>query len=303
MSDRVAPQIEELQALIALAEHGSFAAAGRALRRHPTVVTKRVAALELRLAVRLAERTTRQVRLTEAGARLVEEAQQALAMLSDAQARASISARELLGQLRVAMPGTFGRVWLAPKLPDFLSRHPRLRLELELSEHFADLVSDRFDAAVRIGTLPDSSLVARRLAGHRRILCASPAYIEREGTPATPAELERHSCLEFSELATFPYWHLTSGSRVHKVVASGRLQSNDAVALREAARAGLGVLGAGEWLTASDIREGRLVRVLPEWSLDQEGGIYLVRPSSRFETAAFSAFADWMGELFSRGTP
>jgi DNA-binding transcriptional LysR family regulator len=269
--------VDELAALLAVANEGSFVAAGRVLERHPTVLSKRIAALEERLGVRLIERTTRQIRLTEAGLRLADKLRTATSLIEEAQQEASIGATELRGKLRLAFPAAMGRMWLAPLLPDFLSRYPALHVEVNYSEHFIDIVGEGYDAAVRVGTLSDSRLVARKLGSHQRILCASPAYIEKRGAPAEPGELVSHNCLEFPPLAFFPDWRLSNGKRKEIITARGSLRSNDSWALLDAARAGIGILGAGEWLAARDLAQGKLVRILPDWSFDADGGIYLVR--------------------------
>ncbi|ACI59544.1 transcriptional regulator, LysR family (plasmid) [Rhizobium leguminosarum bv. trifolii WSM2304] len=303
MKTWAAAHLDELQALIAVQDHGSFAAAGRALTRHSTVVSKRVAGLEARLGVRLIERTTRMVRITDAGRRLAEEARNGLAIISEAEARASSDATEVSGHLRLAVPATFGRMWIAPALPSFLHAFPKLSVEIDFAEHYVDLVGQGYDAALRIGQLADSSIVARRLLDHRRVLCAAPEYLERFGVPRAPVDLERHACLEFTRLASFPAWRLSNAEGSETVVVRGRMRSNDGAALLEAAKAGIGIIGAGEWLTAGAVAEGDLCRVLPTWTLDSDGGIYLVRPSARFETAAFTAFSHWVTAIFTAGVP
>ena len=296
-------ELDELAALLALAAEGSFVAAGRALNRHPTIVSKRIAALEDRLAVRLVERTTRQVRLTPAGTRLAERSAEAAQWLAQAQEAAAEGAARIRGRLRIALPAALGRMWIAPALPRFLALHPALRVEVDFAEAFVDLIAEGHDAALRVGALKDSRLVARKLADHRRILTAAPDYLRRHGLPETPGDLARHRCLEFTGLAAFPLWHLSDGRRVETVAAHGPLRSNDSQALLEAARAGVGILGAGEWLAARDLADGRLVRVLPGWSFDIDGGIWLVRPSAQHPAARTEAFRRWITDLFQPAPP
>jgi DNA-binding transcriptional LysR family regulator len=295
--------VDELAALLAVANGGSFVAAGRALERHPTVVSKRIATLESRLGVRLIERTTRQVKLTELGSRLADKLRAAGSLIQEAEQEASAGAAELRGKLRLAFPAAMGRMWLAPLLPDFLSRYPALHVEVDYSERFIDLVGEGYDAAIRVGVLSDNRLMARKLGDHQRILCASRGYLERCGTPAEPRELATHNCLEFLGLSSFPDWHLSNGTRKETVTARGSLRSNDSLALLEAARAGIGILGAGEWLPARDLAQGTLVRVLPNWSFDADGGIYLVRPSVQFAPARTVAFVSWITDQFRRNMP
>lgn len=303
MVDLESGHIDELAALLAIADTGSFVAAGRRLERHSTIVSKRVAALEKRLGVRLLERTTRRVRLTEAGQRLADSLGVAATLIAEAQQVAAEGAAELKGRLRLAFPAAMGRVWLAGLLPDFLARYPGLAVEVDYSDRVVDIVGEGFDAAVRIGALADSQLVARRLADHKRILCAAPAYLERFGRPEEPSDLVRHNCLEFTGFASYPHWRLSDGAHRETIQARGSLRSNDSMGLLEAARAGIGILGAGEWMMAKDLSSGALVRVLPEWSFDADGGIFIVRPSKQFVSARTEAFVTWMVDQFAHGAP
>ena len=303
MNDLDSRHVDELAALLAVAREESFVAAGQSLQRHATVVSKRIAALERRLGVRLIERTTRRVRLTEAGARLAERLRSAGDLILEAETEASAGAAELRGKLRLALPAAMGRLWIAPLLPSFLLRYPALEVEAHYSERYVDIVAEGFDAAVRVGVLSDSRLIAKRLGHHRRVLGASPDYVRRRGAPATPRELAGHNCLGFTGLASFPEWRLSDGRRKETVIARGSLVSNDSGALLEAAKAGIGILGAGEWLMSRDFAAGTLVRILPEWTLDSDGGIHLVRPSVKFAPARTEAFVAWIGEQFRRGMP
>jgi len=301
MDDLALLHVEELKALLAVADHQNFTSAAKVLFKHPTVISKRISALEARLGVRLVERTTRQVHMTVAGAHLAAETRRALEMLNEAQARVASEARALHGRLRIAIPATFGRLWIAPRLPRFLEDHPGLHVQIDLTDRFIDLLAEGYDAAIRIGTLPDSTLVARRLTDHRRILCAAPDYLHRRGALRHPSDLSQHDCLEFTGFATFPQWQLSNGREHHKTAVTGQLRSDDTTILLEAARAGLGIIAAGEWFLGQDIAAGRLVRVLPGWALDDGGGIYLVRPSGRYEAAPVAAFAAWLMQVFGNG--
>ena len=295
---------DEISALLAIASERSFVAAGRLLQRHPTVISKRLAAIEARLGVRLIERTTRQVRLTDAGARLVDRLRAATGLITEAEQEATLGAAEIRGVLRLAMPAAMGRLWLSPLLPEFLFAHPQLSVEVDYSERFVDIIAEGIDAAIRIGELNDSRLVAKKLGDHRRILCASPAYLQRWGIPQQPGDLRDHNCLGFTGLASFPEWRLSDGERLQTIViGQGSLSSNDSEALLVAAKAGVGILGAGEWLMSRDIAAGRLIQVLPDWTLDSQGGIYLIRPSAKFTPAATLAFKTWIESKFAHGTP
>lgn len=290
---------DEMAALLALESQGSFVAAARMLQRHATVLSKRITAMETRLGVRLIERSTRHVRLTDAGQRLVSRLRQASELIAEAEQEASMGAAEVRGRLRLAVPGAMGRRWLAPRLPAFVLAHPGIELEVEYSERFVDILADGFDAAIRIGELEDSRLVAQRLGDYRRILCAAPSYLEKHGWPLSPGDLSAHNCLGFSGLASHPNWRLTDGREQVCIRATGSLTSNDSEALLSAACAGVGILGAGDWLFADALRNGDLVRVLPEWELGERGGIYFIRPSAKFTSAATLAIKAWLIEQFT----
>ena len=303
MNELDSRHIDEIAAFLAVAAEKSFVGAGRSIQRHPTIISKRIAALERRLGVRLIERTTRQVRLTEAGVRLAERLRSARALIAEAEQEASTGAAELRGKLRLAFPAAMGRLWLTPMLPEFLIAHPLLSVETHYDERYVDLVAEGFDAGIRVGALSDNRLIAKKLSDHRRILCAAPDYIKRRGSPETPRDLASHNCFGFTELVSFPNWRLSCCGREETVVANGTLTSNDSEALLAAARAGLGILGAGEWLMSPDFKAGTLVRVLPDWTLNPQGGVYLVRPSAQFTPATTEAFIKWISAKFASGPP
>lgn len=294
---------DELATLLALHEQGSFAAAGRRLERHPTVLSKRLSALEVRLGIRLVERSTRQLRFTDEGERLVAKVREANRLIAEAEQEAAEGAATVRGRLRLALPGAMGRRWLSGMLADFVLAYPQVMVEAEYADRFVDLIGEGFDAAIRIGELVDNRLVARRLCDHVRILCASPDYLAQHGTPVKPADLSGHNCLGFSGLRSFPEWRLMSAGQQVSVKVAGSLRSNDNEALLEAARRGVGILAGGDWLMGEDLASDRLVRVLPQWQLDVAAGIYLVRPTARLNTAASGVFKTWLEDRFKAGAP
>jgi DNA-binding transcriptional LysR family regulator len=186
---------------------------------------------------------------------------------------------------------------------EFALAYPEVSLEVEYSERFVDIVAEGFDAAIRIGELSDNRLVARKLCDHRRILCAAPAYLQRQGEPKTPADLAGHNCLGFTGLHSYPEWKLTRDGDQQSIRVRSAMVSNDNEALLSAARMGLGILAGGEWLMTRDIDSGQLVRVLPDWQLDADAGVYLVRPSAKYNTATTTAFKHWIEAAFARGAP
>jgi DNA-binding transcriptional LysR family regulator len=297
------PHSDEIAAFLAVAAQGSFVAAGRLLQRHPTIVSKRLAAMEKRLGVRLVERSTRHVRITEAGLQLEQRLRAAVELMNEAQQQALQGASEVRGTLRLALPAAMGRLWLGPLLPEFLKAHPHVSVIADYSEGLVDIIEQGFDAAIRIGELEDNRLIAKKLSDHRRILCASPTYIEAHGMPQTPQDLLQHNCLRFSGLASFPLWRLHRGNEVQIITPHGNLTASDSESLLAAARADAGILGAGDWLMSRDLAAGRLIHVLPDWHLDSAGGVYLVRPSSRFPAAAVVVFKEWIEGKFDPAPP
>lgn len=297
--------VAELAAFAAVAEQGSFTKAAAALGRDATVLSRRVQSLERRLGVRLFARTTRHVALTEAGVGFLARAKAIAAALADAEEEASTHGSGApRGTLRLALPATFGRMWIAPHLPDFIAAHPQVRIDASYSNRFVDLVAEGFDLAVRLGELADSRLVARRIAPRRRLLCAAPTFLERHGPLERPEALETLPCLAFAGLASHPHWTFgnTSGERV-TIRADGPLVSDDAEALVHAAVRGLGIMLSTDWLVGRELAAGTLVPVLEQWLPQDEGAIYAVVPSNRLLPAKTRAFMDWIARAFSPVAP
>ncbi len=293
--------VAEIAAFAAVAENGSFTKAAVALGRDATVLSRRVQSLERRLGVRLFARTTRHVALTEAGVGFFARAQAIVAALADAEEEASAHGTGApRGTLRLALPATFGRMWVAPFLPEFMASHPQLRIDASYSNRFVDLVAEGFDVAIRLGELTDSRLVARRIAPRSRLLCASPSFLDRYGAPQRPEDLAQLPCLAFTGLVAHPNWTFgnAEGERI-TVRADGPLVSDDAQALVHAAVRGLGVMLSTDWLVGRELAAGTLVPVLEQWLPEDEGAIYAVVPSNRLVPAKTRAFIDWIAQQFS----
>ncbi|WP_233671865.1 LysR family transcriptional regulator [Pectobacterium punjabense] len=285
---------EQITAFLAAVEHGGFTAASKALARDGSILSRRVTALEKRLGVRLMERTTRRLALTEAGEVFHQRMLIALRTLQEIEQDTSAAAVGVRGTLRIALPATFGRIWVAPILPAFLAAYPELVVETAFEDRYVDLVAESFDVAVRIGTLADSRLVARRLAPSQRILCASPAYLQAHGTPSHPADLTKHACLGFSRLASHPIWHLRDGDKATAIRIAGPLVTDDAQSLVQAAVSDSGIAMVSDWLAGPELSSGRLVPVLSEHPVESSETIYLVHPSARLVPAKTRAFIDWI---------
>jgi DNA-binding transcriptional LysR family regulator len=297
--------LAEIAAFVALAQAGSFAGAAARINRDPAAVSRRVQSLEARLGVRLAERTTRQVVLTEAGAAYLRRVRPLLDALEEANGEAAeIAHGSPQGRVRLALPASFGRMCLAPLIADFIQQHPRIRIEAEYSNRFVDLIAEGFDAAVRLGTLPDSRLVARKVAERRRMLCAAPNYIARQGAPTSPQELSNHACLIFTGKPNPHQWEFLRPDGTQLAVpVEGPLVCDDAEALVIAGVRGLGIVYANDWLVGREIQSGALVPVLEHWRMAEEGAIYIVVPSRNGLPSKTRAFTDWLSARFQAGPP
>jgi DNA-binding transcriptional LysR family regulator len=293
-----------LEALAKVAATGSFSAAGRALGLSQTMITKHVAALEERLGARLFHRTTRKVSITDAGQTYLEAASRALAELEAAEDAIAADRIEPRGLLRVAAPVSFGVRRLAPLIPRFSRRYPKVAVELGLNDRLVDLVDEGWDVAVRIGILRDSSLVARRLAPCRTILCAAPAYLVAHAAPRTVADLSRHNCLSYtlSRFTGAGRW-MFGANREVEVGVSGDLRANSGDALRLAAVAGQGLIYEPTFIVADDLSAGRLVAIALDHPPIELGAIHAVYPGGRHPPAKVRAFIDFLAELYSPEPP
>ena len=298
---------DRFQALIAftsVARRLSFAEAARELGIDPSILSRRIARLEQRLGVRLLQRTTRRVSLTEAGATYLEQVHDVLGRLDDADAAVSGLGQAPRGRLRISLPNLFGQMRVAPLLPAFHARYPELLMELMFSDRLVDLVDEKIDVAVRMGTLAEGEsdqLVARRLAPNRRLLCAAPGYLARMGTPEVPEDLAGHACLHFSLFIGGDAWQLRNGERSVRIKIDPVMRADNGEALRHAALGGSGITLLGTFLAGDDLRAGRLVPVLPRWSVP-ESSIWAVYPSARFLPQKVRVFVDYLVEAFS-GVP
>ncbi len=287
-------RLEQLSAFVEVARRQSFAQAARQLGRHVSGVSRAVAALETRLGVRLLQRTTRRVTLSDAGREYFKRCEALLAEFDGADAEVREHAASLRGTLRVSAATGAGQTLIAPLVPQFLAAHPLMRLDLQLSNRYVDLIEEGYDLALRVGTLAaDSRLVVRRLAPTRRVLLASPAYLERRGSPRTPQQLREHACVVLDIGARPQRWELQR-ARTHTAIdVTGPLHSNNAFVLLTACKegAGIGLLPAS--VAGADVRGGQLRHVLPGWA-SVEQGIYAVYPSARFIPAKVRAFVEFV---------
>lgn len=275
-------QKSDLEILLAVVDHGSFSAAARVLGYTPSAVGKRVHLLEQRLRVPLLIRSTRRMSLTEAGQRYVEEARDILARMTALEEDIAEDESQLRGVIRMTCSAALGRLRVVPLVNDFMSQHPELEIELLISDKLVDLVGEGFDIAIRSGNLTDSSLISRKITAYRRVLCASPKYIEVYGVPLDPTELRHHRCLRLNLERQVSDWGLTKGDNSHARLGPG-MMCNCLEAIHSACVAGLGIAWLPEFLVDRDLNEGGLVPVLSEYSDPSAGGgVFILRPETSF---------------------
>lgn len=297
-------------AFVAVVDEGGFAPAARRAGQAASSFTRHVDALEGELGVTLLNRSTRRVSLTAAGEAYYPQALSILAGLEEA--NRSIRERDgpPRGLLRVSLPTSFARMHVSPFLPRFMAEYPGVELDLLMSDEVVNLVERRIDVAVRLGALDSSSLIARRLAPHRRIVCASPAYLARKGRPVVPGDLTDHACLTFAFSDGERRWRFTKGDHIEQIRIKGPLRANQAEALKEAAMAGLGVVMLPTWLAGEEIAQGHLQPLLHDWHADigrlgaaplVEGGIHALYLPDRRGSPKVRAFVDFLAARF--GSP
>lgn len=284
-----------LELFVRIVDRGSFTAAAADCGVSRPVATAAIKALEERLGTRLLQRTTRQISLTEAGQGFYERIVGVLAGIEEAEAFVSGRSGAARGTLRVSAPTSFGRMHIAPHLKSFMDAHPELTLNIVLTDEFSDIVGGGFDLAIRIGELSDSSLVARRLAAVRRVLCATPGYLEKHGTPGTLDDLATHVCLPQH---TQDVWRLEGpeGGVVHK--PTGPLVTNSSEVIREVVLCGMGIALRSTWDVGAELKDGRLVQVLPGYEGSRNVVLSAVYPSRQFLPVKVRLFIDYLAELY-----
>jgi DNA-binding transcriptional LysR family regulator len=272
----------------------SMSAAGRQLKLSPAVISKRIRRLEERLGVRLLQRTTRQLSLTEAGQGFYERVVSILSSIEDAEAWVASGTGQARGTLRVSAPTSFGRMHIAPHLKPFLDANPLVSVDLILTDAFVDIIGEGFDLAVRIADLQDSSLVAKRLAPNHRVLCASPGYLAARGVPDSIEALARHTLITHNA----DQWRLDGPSGPVNVRVGGPLRTNSSEVVREALLAGVGIALRSTWDVGPELKSGALLRVLPEYSVGKRVAVHAVYPSRRHMEQKVRVFVDYLAELY-----
>ncbi|MCD7097886.1 LysR family transcriptional regulator [Stenotrophomonas sp. MMGLT7] len=291
----------ELEAFQAILHHGSFTAAASALGVTPGAITRRIGALEASLGVKLLNRTTRRLSLTEPGRHYYAEIAPALAQLEAAAERTRALSTQPQGELRVSLPMNFGRLHVMPHLPDFLQRWPRITVDAQFEDRYVDVIGEGYDLAVRIGALQDSRLVAHRLADTRRILVAAPGYLAARGTPRLPGELVAHDCLHYTLFRDTATWEFHRGRERQRIAVRGPLKSNYGEPLVGAAVRGLGIVQTATFAVAQELADGRLCEILADWSLVPIA-IHAVYPDRDYRPRKVDAFLAFLHERLGQAS-
>lgn len=273
-------RFQEMRTFAAVVDAGSFVGAADALQMSKPAVSRYVGELETRLGVRLLQRTTRRLSLTSEGEVFHARCKELLAQVDEAEAEVSSRSGDATGLLKLSVPVSFGERHLAPLWPVFMARHPKVALDVSLSDRTVDLVEEGFDVAVRIARLQSSSLVSRRIATSRLHLCASPAYLERHGTPQHPAELAQHSVLAYTLLSTGDHWTFNGSEGEVSVNVTPRFRSNSGETCRSGALAHQGIILQPDFLVGPDLAAGALVELMPHYR-SLEFGIYALYPTRK----------------------
>lgn len=289
---------DAIEAYVSVVQEGSFTAAAEKLGVSPSHVSRRVAELERHLGTPLIYRTTRSIRLSEAGEQYFEQCHRLLEGFLGAEEAISQAQREPSGQLRVTCATTFGERFLAPQLNDFMLQYPKIRLDLHLTNRQTDLIAEGYDLAVRMGAMKDSSLLARRLCERREYLCASPDYLQRHPMPHTLAELARHNCL----LGSNPWWLFSDNGQRRELKIQGNWRSNSGPALLDAVLKGLGIAQLPDYYVEPLLARGELIAMLEQYRYPFSG-VWLVYPQAKQRLARLQLLCDFLVERFHQGLP
>ena len=294
--------LRAMRVFASVVKGGSLSSAGREFGLSPASVSRQMSALEASLGARLLNRTSRRLTLTEAGELYYGKVEQILGLVADANDGVASLQGTARGTLRVHSRMLVGHLILVPALPRFLASYPDVQLDLRLSNNAVDLVAQNVDVDIRIGKLADSSLIARKLTPSRRIVCASPEYLARHAPLERPADLAAHNCLTYRINIGQTVWRFLDRSGVlSEVPVSGRLQSDNGLALLEGTRAGVGIALMPDWSVEHDLAAGRLVELFASYAVSHiefENGVYAIYQSSRHVSAKLKVFVDFLAETF-----
>jgi len=295
-------RFREMETFIAVVEAGSFVRAAENLRISKSVASRIVQDLEIRLGGRLLHRTTRRLSLTESGQVYYQRCKQVLDEIIEAEGAVRRDREKVFGLLRVSAPLTFGTMHLAQYWGGFLHRHPQVKLDISLLDRRVDLVGEGYDLAIRIAPQQeDSSLVSRKLASTRLVMCASPEYLKKYGTPKNLDDIARHNFIGYSYLPTGDTWKIRSRSSSEGIKTDPRLRVNNGDTCRAAALQGLGIIFQPGFIVEEDLLSGQLIEILPDWHAE-ERGVYAVYPTRQHLSGKVRALVDYLAEIFKHSS-
>ncbi|MDH5445524.1 MAG: LysR family transcriptional regulator [Gammaproteobacteria bacterium] len=293
---------QNLQIFVEVMKRGSFAAVARELDVVPSTVSRAITSLEEELGVRLLQRTTRKVKPTEAGQVYYQRIEPLIEELNQARSITRDLGDEVTGTLRLTTSVTFGNSVIVPLLPEFMAKYPKLDVYCDLTDAVVDIVDDGFDLAVRLGHLNDSGLIATRLTDMRYVITASPSYLAQYGRPEQPEDIQHHQCLVFPHTGLGTDWLFRDNNgEIKSITPNSRLQLTNALALKECARAGMGLVMCSEWTVTRELYEGSLVRVFQDYDTAMasfDSAAWLVYPSRQYLPLKVRVFIDFMKEKF-----
>ena len=288
-------QLGAMRAFVRVVQTGSFSAVGRELNSTQATISKKVAALETKLGVKLLTRSSRDVSLTQAGTDYYEQCVVMLAELDEIEARVRSQVAKPQGRLRVSAPIAFGRLVIAPIIGEFLAMYPDIKVDMLLGDRHVDLVAEGVDLAIRARQLEDSSLVARHLFDNPMLLVASPEYLELHGAPREPIDLKRHNCIVYSLFRSINSWHFSRDGKEFTVPVSGSFQSDNGDTNLEVALAGVGIIQLPIWMVGEHLQSGRLIQLLPDYQTDKIP-LNALYPQSRYVPLKVRSFVEFMKE-------
>lgn len=287
-------QSDEMAAFLRIVERGGFAAAARGSPLTPSALSKLVQRLEARLGVRLLTRTTRRIALTPEGETYAARARDVLALIEAAETEVTAGRGRPRGHLRVNTSTAYARHRLIPLLPDFFVAYPDITLDVIVTDRRVDLVAEGMDVLLRTGALDETGLIARRIAGGRRVICAAPAYLERRGTPSRPADLAAHDCIVLHGQARMTAWPFREGEGIATMAVRGPAATDSAEALRDMALAGLGIIRASEFMVRDALADGRLVALLTAAHASEDVPVWAITAPGRHRMPRIRAFVEFV---------
>lgn len=293
-------QLSAMRAFVRVVQTGSFSATGREMNTSQTTISKKVAALEKKIGVKLLARSSRDHALTPAGAKYYQTCVDILGELDEAEAEARSEVASPQGTIRISAPVAFGRILLAPIMAEFFQRYPDIKVDLQLSDQHTDLISDGIDVAIRAKQLEDSTLIARHLFDNPMLVLAAPSYLQQHGEPKNPEDLKQHNCLVYSRMKDINVWRFTKQNQKHAIAVNGNFQSDNGDVLLEVALTGMGIVILPIWMVEHHLKEGQLTQLMSDYT-GQNLPFNAVYLQSRYTPLKVRCLIDYLKEKLPNG--